>query len=187
MNYGTAILVASSIVEMLRPHCDEITIAGSVRREVAEVGDIEIVALPKQSEHGGHCPGFVAAVISLGPRPEAKAPKPLAERRYIKVMLPWAQGVQLDIFCPQPHDYGRQVAIRTGPKEYSAKIIAGRWTKLGWVGTEHGLRRAEQCEKRGDKWVVKSSDPTMPPEFPSEEAFYSFLGYLWIPPKARRA
>ena len=39
--------IAEKLVDKLRPACERIEIAGSIRRQKAEIGDIEIVAIPK--------------------------------------------------------------------------------------------------------------------------------------------
>jgi len=48
---STAITLAESIVTALAPGCSRIAIAGSVRREKPEVGDIEIVCIPRVTGH----------------------------------------------------------------------------------------------------------------------------------------
>ena len=45
--YSQVLPIAESLVEKLRPACERIEIAGSLRREKAMVGDIEIVAVPR--------------------------------------------------------------------------------------------------------------------------------------------
>lgn len=44
--------LAHRLVELLTPHCERIDVAGSIRRKKQEVGDIEIVCLPKKIEVG---------------------------------------------------------------------------------------------------------------------------------------
>ena len=40
--------IARKYVDLLAPFCERIEIAGSTRRKKPEVGDIEIVCIPKQ-------------------------------------------------------------------------------------------------------------------------------------------
>ena len=42
-----AAALARSLVTFLEPYCDRIEVAGSVRRQKADVGDIELVLVPK--------------------------------------------------------------------------------------------------------------------------------------------
>jgi DNA polymerase/3'-5' exonuclease PolX len=39
--------IADKLIADLSPHCDRIEVAGSVRRQKPECGDIELVAIPK--------------------------------------------------------------------------------------------------------------------------------------------
>jgi DNA polymerase/3'-5' exonuclease PolX len=52
MNLHTAQPIADRVRDLLAPHCDRIEIAGSIRRQKADVGDIEIVAIPKTVTDG---------------------------------------------------------------------------------------------------------------------------------------
>lgn len=47
MNLDYAKQIAEALIEELRPYCERISIAGSIRRGKQEVKDIEIVAVPK--------------------------------------------------------------------------------------------------------------------------------------------
>ena len=50
--HAEAQAIAQEVVEQLRPHCERIVVAGSIRRKKSEVGDIEIVAIPKPYSSG---------------------------------------------------------------------------------------------------------------------------------------
>jgi DNA polymerase/3'-5' exonuclease PolX len=181
--------LAARLVEILSPHCEIIDIAGSIRREAPQVGDIEIVCQPKMIESGflgldyEISPAFFQALAPfkrLMGKPENK------QARYFKYEIPIQKGsiatVNLDLFIPQPHDYYRQLAIRTGSSNYSANVIALGWRKKGWVGTADGLRREEEVEKKGDAWICDFDEPTMPPVWDSEKAFFEWLGVAWREP-----
>ena len=47
MKYLKAKEIADSVLQKLKPHCERIEIAGSIRRKKANPNDIEIVAIPK--------------------------------------------------------------------------------------------------------------------------------------------
>ncbi len=141
--------LANRLVELLAPHCERIQIAGSIRREKPEIGDIEIVCAPK----------LVAADIfaltkiptsgfwaQLHPFKKLKGKDDFTGRYYqYRIPTGWDKPdfISLDIFIPQLSDYYRQLAIRTGSSNYSGTVIAQGWRKLGWVGTFDGLRREE--------------------------------------------
>lgn len=114
--------IATVLVDKLRVHCQRIEIAGSIRREKPEVGDIEIVAIP--------C--FIADLFGV---PSQSALDTLdwndfggvvkAGSKYKQIKL--HQGVNLDLFIvTPPAQWGVQFILRTGPKEYSHKIVTPR-------------------------------------------------------------
>lgn len=49
MRLQRALEIAQKVLKKLEPHCERISIAGSVRRMKYDVGDIEIVAIPSPS------------------------------------------------------------------------------------------------------------------------------------------
>ena len=196
MHYTQALLIATAVFTKLHPHCSEIHIAGSIRRQALEVGDIEIVCIPKVdvnevkdlfgnvlvSEESAD--GFEHAVASLGNVIKGKP-----NGRYMQIALP--EGINLDLFMPEANDYYRQLAIRTGSSDYSHQVIARAWRKLGWVGTSDGLRLANQCvEKKSATtgkpfWRCTVSNPTLPPVWLTERDFFNWLEVPYIEPKYR--
>jgi len=99
--------------------------------------------------------------------------------------------INLDLFMPEPHDYYRQLAIRTGSAEYAQKVIASGWRRIGWVGTENGLRLEKECYPKDlgggkKKWICAKQAPTLPPVWESEEAFFSWLNVEWVEQNNRR-
>lgn len=47
MEHSAALKIAEGLVCEFGPYCERVEIAGSIRRGKAEVGDIEIVAVPR--------------------------------------------------------------------------------------------------------------------------------------------
>jgi hypothetical protein len=105
--------------------------------------------------------------------------------RYMQIAL--NTGIDLDLFMPQLHDYYRIYAIRVGSADFSAKILAAGWARLGWCGVEDkGLRRIEDCKKEKDKWVLVNAYGEKPPVWESEEEFFKWLNIDYIEPKNRK-
>ncbi len=186
--------IALGVWNKLKPHCDIIKIAGSIRREKPEVGDIEIVALPKTINDytlfgdpiKKRIAGWRDEVYGLG-----KVIKGSAWGKYIQVHLS-EHDIDVDIFMPDDFDYWRQLAIRTGSADWTGRFIAGGWRKLGWCGSDVGLRLQSQCEgKEGPdkkihwKCIAPVSQQTLPPHWESEQEFFDWLGLKWIEPKFR--
>lgn len=194
MEHKTAQNKAVSICQQITPYTDICYIAGSIRRLVHEVNDIEIVCLPTTTPVNFDLFGkptevardakFIEIVNALG-----KVIKGNAEHgRYMQIELP--EGIKLDLFMPQPEDYYRILTIRTGSANYVRNIIAKAWVAKGWVGTADGLRKATDCIgiKGPDgkvKWTVNSKNPELPPVWQNEADFFEWLGVKYIEERLR--
>jgi len=195
VSFDQAKRIADRIVQVLGPHCALIDIAGSVRRRVSVVKDIEVVALPKKETKGEDLFGngeqmlsrdFVEALAGI----TRLIIKGNVQGRYMQIVLVKCE-LTLDLFLPVEEDYYRQLAIRTGNAEYSQKVIAQGWRRKGFVGSDHGLRREADCiPKRNDKgeivgWKCIRLDGELPPAWKAEEEFFQWLGVRYIEPQLR--
>lgn len=198
--YDKAAACAAYIAELLRPHCTRLHIAGSIRRMRLEVKDIEIVCEPKKEfiqtglfkEEGewhvikdfSESLAIITDFIFLGK----------VEGRYmrIKTNSKKCPGIWLDLFMPQPHDYYRQYAIRTGSADYAHNVIAGAWRRKGWTGIKDiGLRLIKECNSHKDNnnktiYTLKELAAfTLPPVWQSEGEFFTWLNIPYIDPENR--
>lgn len=193
MLLNEALSIAERIREQLAPHCapTRCLIAGSIRRRKPEVKDIEIVCQPRTITHSYGLfsepkqvrdPLFSIMLRRLGTI-EKGDPE---TGRYVQLMLP--EGIKLDCFIPRADDYYRQLAMRTGPADYSGKVLAHGWVKNGWCGcTAGGLRLQSQCYKSGELWhaAIAYELMTKPPAWQSEQEFYDWLGVPYLEPEQR--
>jgi len=186
--YCVAKKIADSLIETLEPFCEKIHVAGSIRRQKPLVKDIEIVCEPQrvffQTElfgNGEHLviPKFRNAVKLVS----EYVIRGGIDGRYAQIRL--KAGITLDMFLPQPHDYFRQLATRTGSGDYSRFIIAAAWLKNGWCGTADGLRKTSECTKEGNKWKCYRNNPELPPVWQSEEEFFGWIGAKYVEPAER--
>lgn len=178
MMLETAILIASDLIKVLKPYCSRIEIAGSIRRKRAEVKDIEIVL--------ARIPSMLYEFKTVIDR--YASVKGDATGKYTQRLIKIDERgnrIYADIFMPLAEDYFRQLAIRTGPADFSHRVIAAGWNRKGWVGTDRGLRRESECERSGDKWICKAMDPTLPPLWNSEAEFFKWLGLKYLEPEER--
>ena len=125
MIHSQAAEIAIKVHDELKPFCEKICIAGSVRRGKPEVHDIELVCMPKldpdanifQSPYGLldylHNPtGFLAS---------AKRLKGQDRYQQWQSMNP---EIKLDLFIVlPPAQWGVILAIRTGPRELSQLLV----------------------------------------------------------------
>ncbi len=189
MELRQAAPIAISIAQALAPHCLVVDIAGSVRRALREVGDIEICCLPRmecittdlfsEKKEYRRIPEFDKYVSSLGRKVKNGD-------NYIQITLK-EHPISLDLFIPRKEDYYRIFAIRTGSADYSQRVIAGGWLKQGWCGVSGaGLRMTRECYKdTSGKWRCPNPTPTLPPAWKDEKEFFDWLKVQWLPPQNR--
>lgn len=184
MKLEKAQIIAQGIVDKLSPFCDQCLIAGSVRREAEDVKDIEVVILRKTYIPGDFSSHPVALAREIRALGNVKKGDPISGR-YVQIHS--YQGIMIDLFLPQPFDFWRIFAIRTGSRAYSQNIIARGWNLKGWVGTADGLRLELECERRGKAgvWKCVFQNPTLPPSWASEEQFFEWLNVPFVPPTER--
>lgn len=201
-------LIAQDIIKRIAPYCHKIDIAGSIRREMSYVGDIEVCCVPIRQPHVIPVYKKVMQEDLLGGEEEVKVidqeksktvlrPLPAfmkiveewdkvkgnSDGRYTQRILPG--GVKLDLFMTTVEDYYRIYAMRTGSKEYSKEVIAMMWVRNGWRGTKDGLRRSQECRQTAAGWECMLPNPTLPPVWQTEEEFFKFIKVVYIHPKNR--
>lgn len=195
MNLRQAKTIALEVADRLAPFCDRIHIAGSIRRQKSEVKDIEIVCQPTMDKvedlFGGTLKtyrntSFIFEVYELGIIGKGKP----EDGKYCQIGLNTKVGeIKLDLFMPEPNDYFRQLAIRTGSAEYSHKEIATGWNKIGWCGTKEGLRKKDECtgKTKDNKttYTCHRTNPTLPPVWTSEEDFFNWIKVRYVLPQYR--
>jgi DNA polymerase/3'-5' exonuclease PolX len=116
MKLREAEAIAERVRAELAPHFERIEIAGSIRRRKADVGDIEIVAIPKPYEVGLFACG-IAPIVDKWPKVRGELPC-----KYTRRMLP--EGIALDLFFATRENWGLIFAIRTGSADYSHLVLA---------------------------------------------------------------
>ncbi len=132
--------IAEHIVEELRPYCERIEIAGSLRRRCETVSDIEIVCVPKittgtlrdlfgnvdQAHRDNALDAFVIDRLTRGllqHRLDKNGRKSFGEK-YKRLLV---GDIALDLFSViEPASWGVIMAIRTGPAEFSRKLVTQR-------------------------------------------------------------
>lgn len=162
--------IARDLRDRLRPGCQRLEVAGSIRRRRPDVGDIELVAEPiLQPEHNvlGELIGERSVLDSwirmsrdhgyLADHPT----DPKDGGRYKKLVHP-PSGLQVDLFIVRPPaQWGVVYLIRTGPARYSEWLVtharrAGHHVAGGALhmgSLECGTRRC-QVVPTPDEWAV---------------------------------
>jgi DNA polymerase/3'-5' exonuclease PolX len=161
MQLDQATAIAERIKAQLAPHCDRIEIAGSIRRRKADVGDIEIVAIPKPYDVGLFASG-IAPIVSAWPKVRGELPCTYTQRT-----LP--DGIALDLFFATAENWGLIFAIRTGSADYSHRVLACGWVRNGYKSADGMLTR---------------DGATVPVR--EERDLFRLAGVQWVEPEARR-
>jgi DNA polymerase/3'-5' exonuclease PolX len=164
--------IAVGVLEQLEPHCEVISIAGSIRRERPTIGDIEIVCVPNRNaiESLPLFAGGFPAVVQQWP-----GIKGSPDGRYTQRLLPC--GLKLDLFMPHPDAYGLILAIRTGSAEWCKQVLAPAWDRAGYR-SEDGLLCQVVDEDFPDNW-----NTTVPCR--TERELFDVIGLRWVAPRDR--
>ena len=173
--------VADRLVEILTPHCLRVQVAGSIRRGCPDVGDIEIVLLPRVVERMAPGPGLLfdvprRVVVSLAWEAldalttEGKLPAPSKGGQRYRCYPATEKTLQVDVFqVTDGRAWGPLLAVRTGPAGYS-KFLAGVKLRQRGLYLEGGL--------------VHRNGVVVP--CPEEADFFDACGMPWVEPRDRR-
>lgn len=170
ISYSRAKLLADDCVRILAPFCERIAIAGSIRRKRGEVGDIEIVCIPRpvgdlfDQVRYDFFPHYVYDTLKSNTFTVESGGS-----KYIKAVR---HGVQHDIFMTNPDCWGVIFALRTGCAEFSHRLVTPK--------NKGGLLPSCFRVKDGRVWAGDVVQET-----PEEKDFFELCGLGWIDPEKR--
>lgn len=174
--------IAARVMAMLHWTCERIEVAGSVRRKKADCHDVEIVVIPRLDVVSADLFGnpttyrnqFDEACKNL--RSDGtftdrldKNGRPAWGEKYKRALY---QGVPVDLFSATSENYGLILALRTGPAEFSLKLVQQR-TFGGYL--PFGYRVRDGYLWRGDERIST----------PEEQDVFDAIGLDWIRPENR--
>jgi DNA polymerase/3'-5' exonuclease PolX len=173
MELAQASLLANSVLIALHPFCSGLMIAGSIRRQKAEVGDVDIVAMPK---------GVVAVGPLGGPVsfPENSVWSLLIPKELKKLGLKveasgqelhrcfFPDGFQVDVYRARQETWGIILLVRTGSKEHNVKLCTLARSKGLMLSASQGV-----LDKSG---IIACR---------TEEGIFSALGLKFVEPQNR--
>lgn len=182
--YAKAYMVAEQLAQRLERSCEKLQIAGSLRRRVKLVHDIEIVVVPVLEE----LPDLLGETHALRSRLDDTLDE-LIEERVLR-SFPGAKngprmkqfavqplGIKVDLFIVlPPAQWGTILAIRTGPAHYSH-----------WLVSRHEIGGGLPNHLRVKDGAVMTLYGSNVIETPTEESFFALLGIDKVPaPEARQ-
>lgn len=129
-----AIAIAREFVDRLEATYERLVVAGSIRRRLGMIGDIEIVAVPKvERESTGLFEGMETDVDRLDGRMLALLDnEEVARRRKANGdLMAWGptwkslafKGGPIDLFTPDAGRFGWILVLRTGPAAFSRQLV----------------------------------------------------------------
>ncbi len=176
LDHLAALPIAEAWKTLLCAACDRIEIAGSIRREKDNVGDIEIVCIPRYQQDMLQRP-LLNAVTALDHlldnfESEGILRKDMGGHRYKRYIIT-EHELQLDLFCTTPAQWGVIFAIRTGPVEFSKKLVTPHW--------QGGFLESGYSVREGRVW-----HGGLMLETPEEKDVFEYTKCDWIDPWLRR-
>jgi DNA polymerase (family 10) len=123
MKLYTAQKIAETLKGLLEESCERIGIAGSIRRRKPEVGDIELLCIPR-FENGVDMLdkelGNMRFLGILAPRPNKRGSFTYGPEN--KLMLHVPTGIGVDIFSTTEECWPVALVVRTGGKQTNIRI-----------------------------------------------------------------
>ena len=174
MKLADAKVLADRICTVLGPFCERVEIAGSIRRGRSEVGDVDIVALPKAVDLPGGLVGTVHWNVSqvwktLIPRAFKKSWMTVEASGQELLRSSFLDGAfQVDVYRAKPETWGVILLVRTGSKEHNVKLCSIAQSKGLKLSASHGI-----LDNSG---IIACR---------TEEGIFQALGLKFIEPKDR--
>jgi DNA polymerase/3'-5' exonuclease PolX len=166
MELEKARAIAEELVSLLSPVCTRIEIAGSIRRQKPDVGDIELLIIPNEDKLAI----LLEVLMQQGifeKRPNKRGIYTYGPKNKLLVHCP--SGIGVDIFSSTEENWGMALFVRTGPKEWNIKAMS-RFRQLGMQGHAYGGVTLQNG---------------LPFECPSEFIVFNLLGWPYTPPEKR--
>jgi uncharacterized protein YeaO (DUF488 family) len=144
--HAHALQVAQKLVDLLRPHCDWIEIAGSVRRGKPEVKDIELTLIPRPT-----LLPFMDKQVQVGVFTKAEYGDAKSHRWGEKYRGIVFEGMRCEIFMCDLYNRGWIYFLRTGPGDMNTALVT-RIKHLAPFKVEEGYI----WDKRGHKLRIST-------------------------------
>jgi len=154
--YAEALAIAQRWEKILAPYCERIQLAGSLRRQAEDVGDVEFVVIPKDKTI------FMECLNSMGFTGKKKS----EAFRYTLLQ----DDTQIEVYMTTPESWSAALLYATGPKQYTIRLRALATRSRGMLLNHNGLFKKDTNE------MVAGA---------TEEEILERLGSRWRSPKER--
>ena len=165
-----ALALANQVMDTLRPVCERIEIAGSLRRMNPDVGDIEIVCIPELIKdllgEGFRASSSLARLISYEPWYMHGVKGGEHYQQYCLDLC------NLDLFITTPEQWGMIYMIRTGSADFTRRMVTPR--------SKGGLMPSNLNVSEGRLWQGERALET-----PEEDDIFRIYNMAFIEPWKR--
>lgn len=173
--------VAAELCRALKPVCDRLIVAGSLRRRRPTVGDVEILYICRTETRPNPEDMFGTLTVNLADEMIAALEKEgVLERRTNvngsemygpknKLMRHRATGLPVDLFAATPENWWNYLVCRTGPADSNTRICMAAQAR-GWKWNPYGVGFSRDGETRAMQ---------------SEEEVFAFVGLPYAKPEHR--
>ena len=164
MKYQAAFKHAEEFKKKLEPCCHRIEIAGSIRRKKLDnIKDVEIVMIPRPDKVYELKQFFDSQNVVKGSFPHSCG--------FLQIRTSLCM---IDVFVTTPECWGCIYLIRTGPAEYSERLM------------KYAIKKGFRSHK-GRLWKLDNHNRLHYPVYtPEERDVYRELGLHWQEPKDRK-
>ncbi len=174
-----AVIIAETLREVLALSCERIIIAGSIRRQKADVGYIELLYIPRFEPRKidllneakvnvtDECINKLIACGQLAKRKNKNGSEMWGEKNKLAVHIP--TGIPVDLFATDADSWWNNLVCRTGPAESNMRI-------------------AQAAQKRGWQWNPYQDGFTTPNGFihcGTERYVFEAVGLPYYEPRER--
>ena len=131
MELENAKVIAEKLKSLLAPVCEKIEVAGSIRRRKPEVGDIELLCIPRYVVGVDQLDREIGALMVqgiLGHRRTRRGSRIYGPKNKLMIDI---SGIGVDIFSTDEKCWPVALVVRTGGKETNKRIATAALRK-GW-------------------------------------------------------
>lgn len=172
MELEKAKAIAEELKGLLKPACEIIEIAGSIRRQKPFVGDVELLCIPKFIDGVDQLDREIGALFIqgiLGFRLNKIGSRVYGPKNKLLIHKP--TGMAVDIFSTDKDCWVMSLIIRTGPKDLNIKLAKAAHRKgLHMLAYGPGFRV-------GDGPTVLTAD--------SERGMFEYVDWAYLEPWER--
>lgn len=169
--YAKARKWADQLYARLLPACLRIEVAGSVRREKQECGDLEIVVIPNGQALNQLLATWMEEKLIAHIVPKQRWGD---KQKSFTFTTNIGSTVQVDLFICTPQTWGVNFMIRTGSAVFSQRMVTPRGDY------RKGIMPAQYYVSEARVWLNGTALDT-----PEEEDVFRLWGIEYIPPQSR--